>query len=658
MNSVLSKLRGGIRTLCQPNPKVYTNPETHQAMWNRNMTSTYTSLIYNILSVIFTRYSGYSDSANQFQITASILVFLAFIILCRSYRRVFHYLYALFVIFLGSIVLEKIPDSQYVWLGHTFVLLPYIMTACGDIKLAVFLGAFQIYTYFVKFKQSFIYLVRETEPEIFADKFVKTILFWFIITLMYNISLVKAIEKSSKELSVTKCALEVALDHQKTFIYSFSHELRNPINSLLGNLQLVLQGEILSTKATQMIRVAKVCGEVLLHGINNVLETGKHDIGKLEVNPVPTRIQELFERTWGIYEELLKQKKLESKVKIDKTMPPVLKIDAHKVNQVLLNLIGNSIKFTQHGSITVACNWLKEKEVNDECFEPKPFDEEDEGIFEKDENMSGIRSYKFSRMKSNLIAKKELVRSERRVCTQEQGEEEAGVLKIIVKDTGSGMKKEALDQLFKKFSQVSENISERQIGTGLGLFITREICQTMNGEIRAYSRFGVGSAFVVCIPTISLPFNAIQRADYDLIMKQLSERRLKALVADDSPFNVDLISEYFSKFGGSMVSIAYNGYDAFIKYKETRKANLDIDCVVLDIDMPLMNGKMVCEKIRQFERENRLKPAVIILMSGNYDKEKIEDYVDPRNGNKADCFLKKPVSFDEFSCAIYNLTLV
>jgi len=471
--------------------------------------------------------------------------------------------------------------------------------------------------------------------------------------LLVNITLVKALDKRTLELSRAKNALENALDQQKTFIFSFSHELRNPINSLLGNLQLVLQGEVLSAKAAEMIGVAKVCGEILLHGINNVLDTGKHEIGKLEVNPVPTQLYELFQRTWGIYSELLRQKKLQSQLRIEKDMPAMVKIDSHKVNQILLNLIGNSIKFTKKGSITVTIKWLKCDRISEKCFEPIPYDDLDEGLFEKEENLSRIDISKFSEIKPRFFT----LNNERRNFKHDKvyypQEETKGILKIIVKDTGSGMKKEALEKLFQKFSQVSENISQRQIGTGLGLYITKEICHAMNGEIRAYSKLGTGTTFIVCLPTVSVPLlNNVQRADSEMILKELREKRLRALIADDSPFNVNLTCDYFEKFGGSVISVAYNGYDAFMRYKEF---NSGIDMVILDIDMPTMDGRTVCDKIRQYERENKLKPVVIILISGNYDREQINDYVE--KGNRADIFLRKPVSCSDFNRSIYNLII-
>jgi len=326
------------------------------------------------------------------------------------------------------------------------------------------------------------------------------------------------------------------------------------------------------------------------------------------------------------------------------------------MNQILLNLIGNSIKFTQKGSISVTVKWLRYPEVIDKCFEPIPYDDIDEGLFEKEENLSTLNTTQFSDSVPGfhgLVQERKRLNSIAELSSPLQ--ESMGVLKIIVKDTGSGMKKEALDRLFKKFSQVSEDASQRQIGTGLGLFITKEIYNARKGEIRAYSKAGVGSTFIVCIPTISLPFDTVHRAGCEFLVNQLSERKLKALAADDSPFNVNLACNYFTQFGASVVSVAYNGYDAFRKYRECRLSDVQLDIVTLDIDMPVMDGRTACDKIRQYERENRLKPTIIILISGNYDKEQVDEYINPEQGHRAHYFLRKPVSFPEFCRAVYNL---
>ncbi len=179
----------------------------------------------------------------------------------------------------------------------------------------------------------------------------------------------------------------------------------------------------------------------------------------------------------------------------------------------------------------------------------------------------------------------------------------------------------------------------------------------MNGEIQAYSKIGSGTTFVVCLPTTALPLNLQQRANSQSIIAQLTEKKLNAIVADDSPFNVNLTCDYLSKFGASVAGIAYNGYDAFRKYHACKRDNLQIDVVLLDIDMPIMDGRKSCDLIRQFEKENKLKPVVVILISGNYDKEQVDEYISPEKGHKADGFLRKPVSFSEFSRALYNLVV-
>ena len=277
-----------------------------------------------------------------------------------------------------------------------------------------------------------------------------------------NVTLTKILEKKTIELSRAKIALENALEQQKTFIYSFSHELRNSINSLLGNLQLVLQ-EALPSKTKEMINIAKVCGEILLHNINNVLDTGKHEIGKLEVNPAPTHLHELLQRTWGIYTELFRQKKLKNQLRIDKGLPPVLEIDSHKINQILLNLVGNSIKVTEKGAVAATVKWLEHSVISDKCFEPIPYDETDEGLFEKEENLSTVNPSRFSDSVPGFLGVQNDNRrhsNEGHLLHSRSQQESRGVLKIVVKDTGSGMKKEALDKLFQKFSQVSEVVSQ------------------------------------------------------------------------------------------------------------------------------------------------------------------------------------------------------
>ena len=226
-----------------------------------------------------------------------------------------------------------------------------------------------------------------------------------------------------------------------------------------------------------------------------------------------------------------------------------------------------------------------------------------------------------------------------------------GVLKIIIRDTGAGMNHAALEKLFQKSSQVSEDVHRRQIGTGLGLYITKEICKKMNGDVRAYRRLGTGSTFVICIPTVSVYHDSSVDLDRTPSMRiqRINEKNLIALVADDSPLNVNMVCEYFKKISANVVDTASNGLDAFSKYKQNVEEGVMIDIVTLDIDMPKMNGILACRKIREYEKEKGIKPSTIMLISGNYDEDQVNECLDKDREGVVDYFLRKPMIFEEFS---------
>jgi len=235
-----------------------------------------------------------------------------------------------------------------------------------------------------------------------------------------------------------------------------------------------------------------------------------------------------------------------------------------------------------------------------------------------------------------------------------------GVLKIVITDTGCGMTEESLKQLFQKFSQVSNDPNKRKIGTGLGLFITKEICTKMEADIRVYSKVNKGTTFIICIPTMSISVIEsqfqIQRSVASMF-HMINNHGIKCLVADDSPLNVAMICNYFDKIGIKPVGTAGNGEEAVNLYKQCRQSGKMIEVVTLDIDMPKMDGKTACRKIREYERVNKLSPTIIILISGNYGEEQVEEDLGQNNNKekKANWFLKKPVKFEEFSSTVFRL---
>jgi len=138
----------------------------------------------------------------------------------------------------------------------------------------------------------------------------------------------------------------------------------------------------------EMISIAKTCGVLLLNLINTVLDAGKlTTLGKLEVNPVPVKIHEILQRAWAISHDIITRKGLKCHRKISKNVPLRLLLDSYRLNQAIMNLIGNAIKFTEKGLIALSVKWLDSEKVTEKCFLPIPH----EGVFEKDYNIYAIK---------------------------------------------------------------------------------------------------------------------------------------------------------------------------------------------------------------------------------------------------------------------------
>ena len=448
------------------------------------------------------------------------------------------------------------------------------------------------------------------------------------------------VQELNSKFEKVNTELKQLLDDKDNFILLFSHETRNPLNILLGNLTLLLDEVEAPQMKTKLAR-CKFCADLLLQHLNNILDTGKlANKGTLEVAPTPVRIYEYIQSTFMFMEMLVKKKKKSNSLKpeliIPQKLPTNLKFDIQRLTQVILNLLTNAVKFTESGSITMVVRHLKKGEIEESDYYPttgfgylllNKFGHgnprmDSKAEFGENPLGSGIQvSDHFRREMCSMEEKKHLI--------MEGDAHERGYLKIEVYDTGCGMKEEELNKLFIKFSQTHAEGSQRQIGSGLGLWITKSLCELMEGGIRVYSKPDMGTCFSAIIQADSLP-NTTRMAQSKLQastrVPNFSLHQRRVLIADDDPYNLDLHVAIIKELGFDLIETASNGQELLNKFKVKPEKYYDI--VVTDVAMPQIDGIQAALKIREFERTQKrrdnVKIGFITGHSNTRDKDRCE----------------------------------
>jgi signal transduction histidine kinase/CheY-like chemotaxis protein len=529
-------------------------------------------------------------------------------------------------------------------------MIPLVVLVIGyNLPLFFLSWAFHLIFLWTKLKTDIAAFLGSYAPEELANKFIVgcTLISCLVMMVLVLNELAK---KKIYTMAVESSKVQCAYTQQNNFLLSLSHEVRNPLNSLLGNIELSLL-EIIPKDVQEYLTNSKICGDLLLHLLNNILDSGKAEIGDLEVQPYSCDILGLLEKLWVVSCHLISQKGLFGEVMKASDIPPNLKLDPYRITQVLLNLIGNSVKFTETGMISIKAIWIPNKgQVTEQDFEPRPYNEEDENVHEKNKNIDFYLTK--DQFQSLTLTHKHFENP----SAKENGRDQIGVpgiLKIIVEDTGCGITEADQKILFTKFTQLSSDSRKKQIGTGLGLYITRELVKKMNGEIRVFSKVNVGTCFIVCIPTVSCDPVALQRINLSP-RRERNEPR-KALVADDVELCIKILDNYLKKIGYSPTS-AMNGLEAYEKYVRSHQEGKRFHVVTMDYDMPVLNGKDAVTRIRDYERANNMKPSTIMMISGHCNQSIISECVNPSGNVRANYFLKKPVTYQQIFDIVHKST--